>query len=197
MIDKDKSIQEVEKVLKRESNFCIKTKAQFNRCVDHIFQLITDSFTLYTNNAYPSSVFLSIAVIEEVAKLHMVIFIKTSNEYKKKDKLRDHKTKEIIGVNYTVCMGERIKKVMDAEKFEKIYKMAYSGELKNLREKSIYCEFKDKELIIPNDVVNKEFARNMLLFAIESFDDNLVGYTDYTMNVSKKTDIIFENVAGL
>lgn len=104
MIDEYKSIQEVEKVLEGESNFFVKTQEQFNRCIDHIFQLITDAYTLYTNNAFPSSVFLSIAVIEEVAKIHMGIYIKPSNEYTKKDKLRDHKTKEIIGVNYTVCI---------------------------------------------------------------------------------------------
>ncbi|MDY3215257.1 MAG: AbiV family abortive infection protein [Ruminococcus sp.] len=196
MIDENKSIKEVEKLLMGESNFHIETTTQFDKGINHIFQLISDSYILYTHNAYPSSVFLSIAIIEEVAKLHMGIFTKLSNEHKKKDKLRDHKTKEVIGVNYTVSMSERIKTVMDADDLEEIYKMAYSGELKNLREKSIYCEYKDKELVIPSEVIDKKFSRNILLFAIESFDDNLVGYTNHSINVSKKTDVIFKNVAG-
>ena len=72
--------------------------------------------------------------------------------------------------------------------------MIYSGKLKNLREKSIYCEFDGKYIVSPNDIIDKEFSRNMLLFAIESFDDNLVGYTDYTMEISKKTDMLFERI---
>ena len=43
MIDEHKFIQEVGKVLKGESDFYIKTKEQLNKCVDHIYQLITDS----------------------------------------------------------------------------------------------------------------------------------------------------------
>lgn len=195
MIDVYKSIQEVDKILKEESNFFVKTEEQFNRCIDHIFQLITDAYTLYINNAFSSSLFLSIAIIEEVAKVHMGMYLKPSNENIKKDKLRNHKTKEIIGTNYTICMEERIKRAIEEDRLEKIFEMAYSGELKNMREKSIYCECKDGEVVIPNDVINKEFSKNMLLFAIESFDDNLVGYTDYSIRVSEKSDIVFENVA--
>ena len=194
MIDEHKFIQEVGKVLKGESDFYIKTKEQLNKCVDHIYQLITDSFTLYSNKAYSSSVFLAIAVIEEVAKVHMGWYIKPSGSYKKKDKLRDHKTKEIIGASYTICMGERIQRAIAKDKLEEIFEMIYSGKLKNLREKSIYCEFDGKYIVSPNDIIDKEFSKNMLLFAIESFDDNLVGYTDYTMEISKKTDMLFERI---
>ena len=195
MIDENKSILEVGKVLNGESNFFIKSEKEFNKCVDYIIQLITDAYTLYNNGAFPSSVFLSIAVIEEVAKSHMGIFVKESKEYVKKDKLRDHKTKEIIGMNYTVCMGERIRKAMGEEELEKIFDLSYSGKLKELREKSIYCECQDGKIVTPNEIISKEFSRNMLLFAIESFDDNLVGYTDYSIRVSDKTDDIFDKVA--
>ena len=75
--------------------------------------------------------------------------------------------------------------------------MSYSGKLKELREKAIYCERINGELVIPDDVINKEQAKNILLFAIESFDDNLVGYTKYSIDISKHTDEIFEQVANL
>ena len=196
MIDKYKSILEIENVLNAESNFYITSTTELNKCIDYIIQLITNAYTLYTSNAFPSSVFLSIAVIEEVAKVHMGIFVKESKEYVKKDKLRDHRTKEIIGSNYTVCMGERLKKAIGEEALEKIFELAYSGKMKELREKSIYCECHDGKIMTPNEIINKEFSRNMLLFAIESFDDNLVGYTDYSIQASKKTDDIFYRVAG-
>lgn len=51
--------------------------------------------------------------------------------------------------------------------------------------------------MIPDDVVNQALSKNMLLFAIESFDDNLAGYTDYSIRILEKTDVIFKKVAGL
>ncbi len=43
--------------------------------------------------------------------------------------------------------------------------------------------------------MDKKLSRALLLFAIESFDDNLVGYTEYSMNISQKTDEIFEEIS--
>ncbi len=197
MIDEMKSIREVEKTLEGKSDFFISTKEQLNKGIDHIHQLITHAYMLFENKAFSSSVFISIAVIEEVAKLHMGMYIRHSVSAVKKDKLRDHKIKEIIGTNYTVCMGERIRNTIETKKLEEIFEMSYSGNLKELREKSIYCECIDDELITPNNVVNKSMAKNILLFAIESFDDNLVGYTEHSMDVSKETDILFEKVASM
>ena len=48
----------------------------------------------------------------------------------------------------------------------------------------------------PKDLITQELARNLLLFAIESFDDNLVGWTDYSIELSKKTDLFFETIAN-
>ena len=88
MIDQSKSMLEVAKVLNGESNFFIKTTKDLNVGIDHLFRLINDSYILYQNKSFASSVFLSIAVIEEVAKIHMALFVKGTNEYVKKDKLR-------------------------------------------------------------------------------------------------------------
>ena len=195
MIDSNKSIEMLEKLLKGESDFHVETSEQINKAIDHIFQLISDAYILYTHSSYSSSLFLSIAVIEEVAKLHVGMYIRPSGEYKKKDKLRDHKTKEIIGANYTVSMSDRIKEALGADGLEEIYNITYSGKLKELREKAIYYECEGDKLITPADIIDKKFSRNMLLFAIESFDDNLVGYTDHSIDVSNRTDVIFNDTA--
>lgn len=196
MIDPSKSILEVAKVLNSESNFFIKTADDLNIGIDHLFRLIKDSYILYQNKSFASSVFLSIAVIEEVAKIHMALFVKGTNTYVKKEKLRDHKSKEMIGVNYTVCMGTRIKEALGDEMLEKIYNLAYSGELKELREKSIYFERCDGAVVTPYDIITQEFSKSILLFAIDSFDDNLVGLTTHSMDVSIKTDALFESLAS-
>ncbi|MBK1467734.1 AbiV family abortive infection protein [Parvimonas parva] len=197
MPDKKTSIEKVKAIVEGNSNFFIDTTEELNKCIKHISNLISDSYILYKNNSFTSSAFLSIAIIEEVGKVHMGIYIKPSDSFIKKDKLRDHKSKQIVGANYTISMSDRINKGISIEKFEKIFELAYSGKLKELREKAIYCDRENNDIIIPQDTISQEFSRNMLLFAIESFNDNLVGYTSYSMEESKKTDILFENIAKL
>lgn len=36
----------------------------------------------------------------------------------------------------------------------------------------------------------------MLLFAIQAYEDNIAGYSLYAINISKKTDKLFEEVVG-
>ena len=188
MVDKDCSFDKVKVILNGTSNFYISSNEELNKCLDHVVQLISDSYVLYINNSYTSSSFLAISVLEEVGKIQMGIFIKGSDSYVRKDKLRDHKSKQIVGASYTICIGERINNVISNENLEKIFQFIYSGELKDLREKAIYCDRKNNNIVTPKDLITQELARNLLLFAIESFDDNLVGWTDYSIELSKKTD---------
>lgn len=196
MVEKDCYFDKIGSILNGSSNFYISSTEQVNKCLDHVVQLISDSYVLYMNNSYTSSFFLSINVLEEVGKIQMGIFIKGSDSYMRKDKLRDHKSKQIVGASHTICIGERVKKVISNENLEKIFQIIYSGELKDLREKAIYCDRKNNNIVTPKDLITQELARNLLLFAIESFDDNLVGWTDYSIELSKKTDLFFETVVN-
>ena len=196
MVNKDCSFDKVKVILNGTSNFYISSKEELNKCLDHVVQLISDSYVLYINNSYTSSSFLAISVLEEVGKIQMGIFIKGSDSYVRKDKLRDHKSKQIVGASYTICMGERIKNAISNENLEKIFQFIYSGELKDLREQVIYCDRNNNNIVTPKDLITQELARNLLLFAIESFDDNLVGWTNYSIELSKKTDLFFEIIAN-
>jgi|GEM_PF-454224 len=119
MVDKDFSFDKIESILNGTSNFYISSKEELNKCLDHVVQLISDSYVLYINNSYTSSSFLAISVLEEVGKIQMGIFIKGSDSYVRKDKLRNHKSKQIVGASYTICMGERIKNAISNENLEK------------------------------------------------------------------------------
>ena len=196
MVDKDFSFDKIESILNGTSNFYISSNEELNKCLGHVVQLLSDSYVLYINNSYTSSSFLAISVLEEVGKIQMGIFIKGSDSYVRKDKLRDHKSKQIVGASYTICMGERINNTISNENLEKIFQFIYSGELKDLREKAIYCDRKNNNIVTPKDLITQELARNLLLFAIESFDDNLLGWTDYSIELSKKTDLFFETIVN-
>lgn len=195
-MDSKNSIDEVKKSLNKTSRFTINSTEEFNRSIDHIIQLIEDSYTLYKMKSFSTSAFISIAIIEEVAKIHMGLYIKDATEIKKnKDPLRNHISKQIIGSNYTISFGERLKNAIGMNEIDVIFRIVYSGELKDLREKALYCDREMDRFIIPSECISEDFSRKLLLFAIESFDDNLVGYSNYSIEESKRTDEIFEEIS--
>lgn len=193
-IDKTVSINKVVEVLKGASNFKVESVEEFNKGIEHIIRLIKDSAILYKDESYASSYYLSVIVIEEVAKIHMGLYVQYEDK-EKRNKLYDHKTKDIIGCNYTLTLGARLKDAIGQETIEKIINESYSGNLKDNREKAIYCSRVNNQYVVPSDLYSREDARNMLLFAIESFDDNLVGYTDYSLKQSKETNLIFTEIS--
>ena len=66
----------------------------------------------------------------------------------------------------------------------------------NLKLDSVYTNRRSDRMTIPVDLVDKKYARNMLLFAIQAYEDNIAGYSLYAINISKKTDKLFEEVVG-
>ena len=61
-----------------------------------------------------------------------------------------------------------------------------------MREVSIYVESNASDLIIPIDAIDPQLARELLLFAIEAFDDAFVGYTGHTGELERITDKLFD-----
>jgi AbiV family abortive infection protein len=198
-MDKELSLKKISTILDGKTNFKIDDTREFNKCVQHVENLLEDANLLYQNKSYGSSTFFSISAIEEIGKVIVGSYAKLpeTGERVKTDLLRDHRNKEIIGTNYTITMGERLQNAIGQKMMEKIIEFAQQGKLKQLRESSIYCD-KDKtsnRLIVPMDIISKEFSRAMLLFAIESFDDNLVGLTNFSMEISQKTDTLFAELS--
>ena len=74
-------------------------------------------------------------------------------------------------------------------------KLANEKRLMQIRGEALYCDMIDNNLQTPSDMIDKKFAREILLFAIESFDDNLVGYSEYANEISNITDKIFGEIA--
>jgi hypothetical protein len=75
--------------------------------------------------------------------------------------------------------------------------LATSGGLISLRESCMYVNKIAGKLQIPEEEVSKETAREILLFAIEAFDDALVGWTNFSFTVQKKPGELFEEIANL
>lgn len=86
--------------------------------------------------------------------------------------------KEKVAVLHTVAMGKRLLDSLGKEIIEELYRLTYSGGLKRLREDALYWDIKNGRMELPKEVVDKAFARDLLLFSTEVFDDRLAGYTN-------------------
>ncbi|EPR3147294.1 AbiV family abortive infection protein [Campylobacter jejuni] len=192
---KDNNFDIIDKVLSTGSSFTIKTTEEFNKSINHILQLIKDSYFLYKVGSYGTSTFLSITIIEEVAKVHMGLYVKNI-KLKTKDFLKNHVSKQKIATNnYTILLGKRLNEAIGVDRIKNIMKLANEKRLTQIREEALYCDVKDNNLQTPSDMIDKKFAREILLFAIESFDDNLVGCSEHSYKISDITDKIFEEIA--
>lgn len=77
-----------------------------------------------------------------------------------------------------------------------LIELGRTGGLVKIREASLYVEQVGNTLHAPKTVIVESTARELLLLAIEAFDDALVGYTNQSFELGKKTDALFTKWAG-
>ena len=197
-MDKEIAISAVMSILEKGSNLSIDNSEDFNRCFDHVMGLLKDAVLLFKSSSYATSAFMSIAAIEESGKSELSLYTRRQPENKlRNDPLRDHKKKETASVMHTVAMGGRLVDALGEERIEELCELTYAGGLKRLREDALYWDIKNERMELPEDVVDRALARDLLLFSIEVFDDRLVGYTHYSMEASRTTDKLFQEIAEL
>lgn len=175
------------------------TKSEdFNRACDHILVLLEDSFQCFSRESWGTSVFLSITAIEEVAKAEIGLYRRKGQieQVKRgKDKLFNHQEKHRIAVLPTVFMSKRLEAALGMERCSDLLKEATHGDFRNLRESSLYFTNDEDQFITPANVVSKDRARELILLALETTDDRLVGYTGHTVVIENRIDEIFSAVS--
>ena len=197
-MDEEIAINAVKSVLEKGSTLSIDNSEDFNRCFDHVMGLLKDAALLFKSGSYATSAFMSIAAIEESGKSELSLYTRREPEnILRNDPLRDHKKKETAAVMPSVAMGGRLVGALGDERIDELYELTYSGGLKRLREDALYWDIKNERLELPEDVVDRALARDLLLFSIEVFDDRLVGYTHYSIEASRTTDKLFQEIADL
>ncbi len=163
----------------------------------HVVSLLLDASLLLEHNSIASSLFLSITALEETAKIHIGIYRKENNQIsKRQDSMYSHPKKHIVAIAPTLIIGERLKKTIgEEERLKKTMIEVFNGFFVNLRESSLYVDRINESLVIPKNVISFDQARELLLLAIEIFDDALVGYTNHSFLLSNITDKLFEKWA--
>lgn len=191
------ALETIKEVLNtKSSRFSLKENPEgFNKCVEHIGILIQDAYLLYKNESFATAAFIAISTIEEVAKTHIGMYITRDDNVKRgNDPLLNHKSKHAFGTVPSIKMGPRLNDAISDEMIDKIVKDAEMGDLGKLRESALYSDIGPDGIIIPSEIIDKKLSRALLLFAIECYDDSLVGYSNYTYKVAEITDKIFDEV---
>ncbi|WP_438958014.1 AbiV family abortive infection protein [Porticoccus sp.] len=173
----------------------IRCAEELDKAIDHIVQLIRDACTLYFAESYSSSVFLSITACEEVSKAHIGSFTNGNHlEKKGRNVFRDHKTKHAMAALPTVPMGQRLEGALGKGELQRVMNMAQNAGLVQTREHALYFQREKGNLVVPSEKIDKNLARSLALFAIEVFDDALVGMTNHSYEMDEITDGLFEQV---
>lgn len=170
---------------------------ELNQACEHIVRLLCDASALLDGGSHATSAFLAITALEETAKVHIGMFRRSNIEVKRsKDPLYNHKEKHRIAGSPTVAMGERLQAAIGDDRLRELLEVMRAGGLIHLREAALYVDRSNETLAVPSKVISVSLARELLLLAVEAFDDALVGYTNWTFEASKTTDSIFERWAS-
>lgn len=176
------------------THFNIADTPNFNSAIDHIIELLNNSFVLLQNHSYGSSAFFAITALEETAKTHVSMYMTHDLSMKNsKDILMNHAKKHFLAISPVFKIGDRLSNALGIEKVDELVSLTKPKKgLMDLRNNAIYW-YTDKDgTHFPKDYFDKDKALELLLFSIEAFDDSLVGYTDYSITASHMTDDLFK-----
>jgi AbiV family abortive infection protein len=170
--------------------------SEFDSVCDHIVQLIQDAVFLLRNGSAATAAFLAITAVEETVKAHVGMFRRPSSPTTKrcKDALYQHRHKHRLAAAQTVSIGHRLEAAIGDEELTTLLELARSGKLREIRESCLYFERRAKELIVPMQALSSARARSLILLAIELFDDQLVGYTNHSLDLSASVDVLFDEL---
>jgi AbiV family abortive infection protein len=174
-----------------------KTTEEFERSIFHVKDLIKSSILLLDNKFYNQSLFMTITAIEEIAKIEICVY-RGFNEKTKvnrgKDPLFNHSSKHKISANPIILIGDKLKKSIGEERIIEIFQNLHSGKFIEIRERCLYFERNNDEMILPNVIIDKKYSFEMLLIAIEMIDDKFWGLTKLASEVSDNLNKYYSKI---
>lgn len=174
---------------------------EYNAAVAHVCDLIRASYTLFINGSFAPSLFLSITIFEEIAKIkagHMRAWGDKREIVKRgKDPLFNHGKKHKISVDPIYLIGDRISNSIGAERAKEIFNGYELGEYSSLREESLYFSRTKKGLHIPAKSTSLRLAAEHLLIAIEIFSDEFWGMTAESSEICDTTHELYSEIEAV
>lgn len=171
---------------------------EYNTAVTHVSELIRASYTLFKNSSFAPSLFLSITVFEEIAKIkagHMRAWGEARTKVKRgQDPLFNHGKKHKISVDSIYLIGDRISNSIGSDRAKEIFNGYESGIFSSLREESLYFSRTENGLHIPAQKIDLTLAAEHLLIAIEIFGDEFWGMTAEASEICETTDKLYSEI---
>lgn len=169
----------------------------FDRCLSHVNSLLKSCIILCQQSYFTSALFLAMTAVEEAAKAEIYCFRSKNNSTARqsKDCLKSHQIKHKVAVNEDVLLiGKRVQSILGEDLTKSIYENFGKGNTRELRENCLYFEVKDDKLILPEEDITSKEALSYILACIEIIDDKIVGWTNYSMELSPILDEYFNMV---
>ena len=173
----------------------------YEMLVAHVKNTWIKSKKLYLDGDYALSVFLSILVIEETAKMNFAwqdLFKKeNNNNIKPNDFFINHKNKLFIGIMSACLINARLDRILGIEFIEKMLKLSEekNGFMK-LRNSSVYIDYVNGKIVIPNEKIDKELSKKLCVLSGEIMAET-VGFFVWDWKDLLKEVNDFENEVGL
>src|SRR6266849_900469 len=170
----------------------------FNTASQHVLVLLEDAVAAFERGSYGTSVFLAITALEETAKAELLGFRIQKPEVAQKkrgDPLHSHTKKHALAVRPTTFMG-RLPMILGAETCARLQQEATDGSINRLREAAIYVSCSaDGKISTPAMAVDRTRARKIVLLALESADDILVGWTNESYQLGESVEALIAQVS--
>lgn len=176
----------------------LKSREEYNSAIAHVSDLIKASYTLFITDSFGPSLFLSITILEEIAKIRTRALQgsqEKTNVKRGKDPLFNHQKKHKISVDPLYLSADRLVNAVGSERLQEIFTGYESGNYSSLRETSLYFSRNANGLQIPAQVINLRLAAEHLLMAIELFCEIFWGMTGEASMICDATDELFSVVA--
>jgi AbiV family abortive infection protein len=169
-----------------------------DRAAGHVCQLLEDAVVLFQKDSHGTATFLAVTALEETVKVHVGFYRSTASAQtpRKRDPLFQHRSKHVLAASPTIAMGSRLDPAIGPGRTLELLDEARAGVFLELRESALYFASDDHGMAVPKEAVTRERAREIILFAIEAFDDALVGYTNQSFKLGDRLDVLFTVVAG-
>lgn len=175
--------------------------SNFDRCLLYVDSMLKSAVLLCKEKQFTQALFLAITAVEEVVKAEIYCFRSKTIEIPTKptkDCLKKHEIKYKAAVNKELLLiGERVQNIIGKELTKEIYDNFEKGKIRILREKCLYFDIKEQSLVIPTDVISSKTALSYILACIEIIDDRMVGWTNYSIELSHCFDKYFHVISGL
>jgi len=173
----------------------IESVDEYDQACEHVVLLLEEAEALFLRGGYSTSVFLSITALEETAKAHIGPF-KAHTEARKGNVLYSHEKKHKLAAMPTVPMGKRLPEAIGEASVQRLMAMAHESKFVHLREHALYLDRRNGKFQVPRSHIDRQLAKELLLFAVEAFDDALVGGSNRSMQLSERTDAVFSRTAS-